>query len=138
MKLHRSTFLTSSSVVAVAIGSFACVVPERLLESKGVAIPNSAAALWVREVGILIFAAGLVMCLVRHHPDSPTLRAVLLGNAVVQLGLFPIEIVAYRYGVIPGLSGIVPNSVVHTLLAAGFLFYALRLEDGFARPKDTG
>jgi hypothetical protein len=133
MTLHRTTFLTLSSVVALAIGTFAFVAPEALLESKGVTIPNSAAALWVREVGLLIFALGLIMFLVRRHPDSPTLRAVLLGNAVVQIGLFPIEIVAYRHDVITLMSGIVPNSVVHALLAVGFLAYALRIKDGARR-----
>jgi len=123
--LSRSTFLTLSSAVALAIGLFALLCPARLLESKGVAVPNDAAAVWVREVGVLIFALGVIMFLVRRHPDSATLRAVLFGNAVVQLGLLPIELEAFHAGVITELSGIVPNSVLHVLLAGGFLGFAL-------------
>jgi len=128
MTLRRSVFLTSGAVVALAIGTLALASPGTLLESKGVALPNAAAMLWVRQVGVLVFGVGLTLCLVRNHSDSPTLRAVLLGNAVVQLGLLPIEIVAVREGVITRVSGIVPNSVLHVVLAAGFLAFAWRIE----------
>jgi hypothetical protein len=122
--LSRCTFLTLSSTVALAIGLFALACPELLLTSKGVALPNDAAAVWVRELGIVIVALGLVMFLVRRHADSPTLRAVLVGNAVVQLGLFPLELEAFHAGIITRLSGVVPNSVLHVVLAAGFSFFA--------------
>jgi hypothetical protein len=81
----------------------------------------------VREVGVLILALGVTLFLVRKHHDSPTLRAVLLGNAMVQLGLLPLELFAYREGVITLLSGIVPNSVLHVLLGTGFLLFASRM-----------
>jgi hypothetical protein len=42
----------------------------------------------------------------------------------VHFGLLPIEIVAYRQGVITQLSGIVPNSLLHVVLAAGFATFA--------------
>jgi hypothetical protein len=72
-------------------------------------------------------ALGVLMFLVRKHDDSPTLRAVLLGNAIVQLGLLPIEIRAYQQGVLGLASGILPNSVLHIVLAAGFVLFAMRI-----------
>jgi hypothetical protein len=129
MMLHRSLFLTLSAAVALAVGSFAFAFPYTLLESKGVAPPNGAAAIWVREVGIIIFALGLILFLVRKHADSPTLRALLFGNGLVHLGLLPIEIGAYRAGAILRLSGIVPNSVLHVALAIGFLIFAARIRE---------
>jgi hypothetical protein len=123
----RSLFLTFVGVVAIGIGGLALAFPRTLLEGKGVALPNEAAALWVREVGVLILALGVTLFLVRKHHDSPTLRAVLLGNAMVQLGLLPLELFAYRERVITLLSGIVPNSVLHVLLGTGFLLFASRM-----------
>lgn len=120
-------FLTLSACVALAVGTLALAVPETLLETKCVALPNHAAAVWVREVGVTILALGVLMFLVRKHGDSPTLRAVLLGNAIVQLGLLPIEIRAYRQGVLGLASGIIPNSVLHIVLAAGFVLFAMRI-----------
>ena len=132
MTLRRSTFLVFASAIALAVGSFALAFPRTLLEGKGVALPNQAAGLWVREVGVAIFALGVILFLVRKHPDSPTLRALLLGNALVQLGLLPIELAAFHYGVITRLSGIVPNTVLHVVLASGFLTFAVRMRTSAA------
>lgn len=132
-------FLTFSSAVALAVGSFAVALPHALLESKGVAPPNDAAAIWVREVGVNIFALGAMMFLVRRHPESPTLRAFLFGNGIVQLGILPIEIGAYHDRVITHLSGIVPNSLLHVVLASGFLLFAARMRGSAAvREKIPG
>jgi hypothetical protein len=129
MSYRRSWFLTLSSFVALGVGVFAVVLPSALLETKGVALPNDAATLWVREVGVTILGQGGLLFLVRKHETSPTLRAVLLANALIQLGLLPLEIWAYHERVLMQVSGIVPNSVLHLLLAIGFLFSARRMPE---------
>jgi len=121
--MSREVFLSIVAGVAVCIGGFAVALPGRLLGSKGVT-PTAAASVWVREVGVLIAAIGVTAFLVRDQPDSPTLRALLIGNVVVQLGLLAIEVIACARGVITRLSGIVPNTVLHAMLAAGFTYYA--------------
>jgi len=68
----------------------------------------------------------VMLLLVRDHPDSPTLRAILWSNAIVHAGLLPIEILAWRRGVISRLDGIVPNSALHVVFAASFAFFASR------------
>jgi hypothetical protein len=108
------------------VGVFALFAPVALLASKGVS--STAASVWTREVGVLLVAIGVIVFSVRNHADSPTLQAVLNGNAIVQLGLLPIEVLAYREGTITQLSGIVPNSVLHLCLAAGFLYYATTMK----------
>ncbi len=125
--MSRRTFLTVVSFIAVGIGAIALLMPAALLESKGVAA-NAAADVWVREVGIALISIGIVTFVLRGHPDSPTLRAFLVGNAILQLGLLPIEIVAYAQGVITKASGIVPNSILHALLACGFAYYAVSIK----------
>ena len=87
--------------------------------------PNAATNVWVREVGVLVVAIGVTAFLVRGQPDSPTLRALLIGNVVVQLGLLSVEVIAYARGVITKLSGIVPNTLLHVALAAGFTYYGM-------------
>lgn len=123
--MSQRTFLTIVAAVALAIGSFAAIAPAALLESKGV-IPSEAGNLWARELGVALVALGVITFLARTHEPSPTLRAFLIGNAVLQVGLFPIEIVAYARGVITSLAGIVPNSILHLVLAAGFAWFASR------------
>src|SRR5690349_25167490 len=96
--MSRTTFLTLVSIAALAIGTFATHAPAALLDSKG-AIANGAALVWVREVGVAILATGVMTLLMRRQPDSAALRAFLIGNAVLQLGLFPIELIAYTNGI---------------------------------------
>ncbi|NMM29049.1 MAG: hypothetical protein HHJ12_17625 [Glaciimonas sp.] len=125
--MNRKTFLTFASIIALGVGAFALLQPAVLLESKGVAL-NAAADVWMRELGIALISIGVMLLVVRGHPDSPTLRAFLIGNAILQLGLLPIEIVAFVNGVITKVSGIVPNSVLHLLLACGFAYFAISMK----------
>jgi len=124
--MTRQTFLTLGAAVALAVAAFALILPEALLDGKGVR-PNPALVVWVREVGVLILAAGITVALVRKAPDSGALRGVLIGNAVLHLGLLPIELLAYAQGVLTKLGGVVPNSALHVALAFGFAVYARRM-----------
>lgn len=124
--MTRTTFLTLSSSIALAVGALALLAPATLLAGKGVA-PLDATQVWTREVGVLLLATGLLGLLVRTHPDSPTMRAYLAVNALLQVAIFPIELVAYHQGVITTPSGVVPNSVLHAVLAAAFATYAARV-----------
>lgn len=120
--MKRSTFLLIAALVALVVGSFALIAPATLLASKG--ITSVAANVWVQEVGVFLIATGVTAFWVRHHVDSPTLKAILIGNAIIQIGLLTIEVLAFIAGTIPLLSGIIGNSVVHALLATGFIYYA--------------
>jgi hypothetical protein len=124
--MKQSLFLSIAAIIALAVGAFALLAPAALLASKGVS--SAAASVWTQEVGVLLIAIGVIVFSVRNHADSPTLQAVLNGNAIVQLGLLPIEVLAYREGTITQLSGIVPNSVLHLCLAVGFLYYATTMK----------
>jgi hypothetical protein len=119
----RYGFLTLASLVAVGVGGVSLVAPEAILATKGI-VGNAAAQVWVREVGALLLAVGFIAWRVRSHGDSATLRVLLWGNALLQLALLPIEVVAHVQGVIPAFIGIVPNSVLHIVLAAGFVVHA--------------
>lgn len=66
----------------------------------------------------LLRALGLLNLAVRRHPTS----APLLCNALVQAGLFPLEILAYGAGTLTQLAGAVPNSILHVLLTIGSLY----------------
>ena len=121
--VSRYWFLTLASLVAVGVGGAALVAADAMLAAKGIA-DNAAAQVWVREVGALLLAVGFIVWRVRSHGDSATLRVLLFGNALLQLALLPIEVVAYAQGVIPALMGIVPNTVLHVVLAAGFVVHA--------------
>ena len=124
--MNRKAFLTMSSLIALAVGLFALCAPELLLQSKGVDV-NAGTTIWVREVGVMLIAVGITVFMVRNHADSSTLKAVLVGNVVVQLGLLVIEPLAYSAGIITKLAGMAPNTMIHVLLAFGFCYYASKI-----------
>jgi hypothetical protein len=126
--MTRKLFLSIVACIASTIGALALVFPAVLLASKGVpAEPGT--LVWVREVGVLLASLGVMSWLLRAQPDSPTMRAFLIGNALVQLGLFPIELLAWSHGVITRFDGIAPNSVLHLVLASAFAWFALRVSE---------
>ncbi len=120
--MHQKTFLSIAAAIALAVGTVAVLFPAALLASKGT-LPSAAADLWMREVGVLLVCIGVVAALVRAHGDTPTMRVLMLGNLLVQLGLLVTEVLGYASGVITLLSGLVPNAVLHVVLAAGFAYY---------------
>jgi hypothetical protein len=130
--LSRSTFLAVASLIAFAVGGAALVIPDTLLASKGI-VDNLAATVWMCEVGALLVFVAAVNWFVRTHEPSQTLRVLLWGNAALQIILLPIEIIAYTRGVITNLMGIVPNSVLHLLLAIGFAAHAHTLARALSR-----
>lgn len=121
--MPRSFFLTLVGAVGLAIGLLATFFPETVLAIKGVAL-NPVTGVWVREVGVSIVAVSVIVLLVRRSPDTPTLRAVLWGNALLHAGLLPIEIAAFHDGVITRVDGIVPNSILHVAFGIGFVLFA--------------
>ncbi len=127
----RTVFLSVAAAIAVGVGAAALLFPAQLLASKGT-LPSAAANVWMREVGSMLLCVGLIAALVRTHTNSPTLRALILGNAGMQLGLFGVEALAYAQGTITQLGGVLPNLLIHVVLAAGFMyFYADRRGAGF-------
>ncbi len=125
--MKQKTFLTIAAAIALGVGTGAIVFPAALLASKGT-LPSTAADLWMREVGVLLVCIGVIAGLVRSHADSPTMRAFMLGNLLVQLGLLATEVHGYANGVITQLPGVLPNSVLHVLLATGFAYFWRRVD----------
>jgi hypothetical protein len=127
--MTRNFFLTSASFIAKAVGIFALFFPATLQESKGT-LPNNATYVWTSEVGILLIAIGIMAFQVRNEENSKTLRAFLFGNAIIQIGLFLIELFAYLNGIITKFSGIIPNLSLHILLTIGFLYFWIVMNKG--------
>lgn len=123
--MSRKTFLTIASLIALAIGALALLAPVLLLGTLKAAVPNAAAIVMARTAGVLLLSVGLLGYLVRDHGDSPTMEAILKANLFLQLCLLPVDPFAYLNGTYATLASFVPNTVIHILLAAGFVYYLL-------------
>jgi hypothetical protein len=121
-------------MVAFAVGLFAFSAPGVLIENVKMAAPSDVANVMARTVGILLITVGMLAFLVRGHEDSPTLRSVLIANLVLQVGILPIDPIAYANGVYGTPGSFVPNTIIHVLLASGFAYYLVKMKS----PKDSG
>ncbi len=126
--MTRKTFLSLTSIIATAIGLFALIAPSVLVESVKMASPSGAANVMARTVGVLILTMGVLDFFVRSHPDSPTMKAVLIANLVLQLGIMPIDPMAYASGTYHTLGSFVPNTILHLVLASGFIYYLVKMK----------
>ena len=115
--------MLASSLVSLSVACLALAGPGWLLAGKGVE-PSASTSVWVREVGALIMAFGVITFQVRRSIDPLALRAVLVGGALLHFVLLPIELVAYWQGVITKASGVVPNSVLHVIFGLASLHFA--------------
>jgi len=122
--MNLNILLIGTSIVAIVVGTLAVTRPAAFLESKGATV-SAAAIIWMREVGVLIFAQGITAFLLRNEPLTPAVRAFLFGGAVTQFGLLPIEIVGYWRGSLTKLGGVLPNSILHATLGSMLLYSAL-------------
>ncbi len=126
--MKRKTFLTVTAVIVLLIGGFALAAPGALLTNVKHAAPSEVANVMARTVGILLVSVGVLNFLIRDHEDSPTLRAVLIANSLLQIGILPIDPIAYASGAYRSLGSFVPNTALHVLLASGFIFYLSRMK----------
>jgi hypothetical protein len=118
--MTRKTLLTLTAITALAVGALALLAPAVLIENIKVAAPSATANAMARTAGILLVVIGLLDFLVRGHGDSPTMRAILTVNLVLQLGILPMDPLAFVAGTFTTLGSFVPNTILHVLLAAGF------------------
>jgi hypothetical protein len=124
--MTRKTFLTVTALVALVVGGLALFGPDVLLEHVKNASPSAPANVMARTAGVLLVAMGVLNLLVRGHGDSPTMRAILIANLVLQVLILPIDPLAYATGVFRTLGSFLPNTILHVGLAAGFAHFLAR------------
>ncbi len=126
---RRALFMSVVAAIATTIGVLALAAPELLLTEVKHATANPAALVMARTAGVGFLAVGVLNFAVRNHPDSPTFRAILLANLVLQLAILPIDPIAYLQGTFQTLGSFVPNTALHVVLAVGFAWLWLRSRD---------
>jgi len=125
--MSRKIFLTIVACVALLIGCFALVAPSVLIEQVKYAAPSPTADVMARTVGVLLISFGVLNFLVRNHGDSPTMKSILIANALLQIGIMPIDPYAYYTGVFGDMSAFVPNTILHILVFSGFIYYLVKM-----------
>lgn len=116
-------FLTIVGVASSAIGFFALFFPSVMISEVKQASADGVGPVMASTAGILILGVGILNLLVRADPDSKTMRSVLVFNLFVQIGILPIDPLAYVTGRYTALNAFLPNTILHIFLICGFIYF---------------
>lgn len=114
--------LLVASFVPACVGLLALFASAALLTAKGVRVIEPAAIAMTRTVGVALLGVGALNFACRDLASSVSRRRLLAANALLQLMLLPLDPYACAVGAFVGLGSFVPNTVLHVVLAAAFIW----------------
>jgi hypothetical protein len=110
--------LTLGAVLAWIFGAMLILTPGPFFAPIGIAVDEKVATI-AQNQGAALIAIGLINFLCRGVTDAAALRAVLLGNLVLQLLSIVVVVRALALGIFPpqGAPALVIHAVLGTLFA---------------------
>ena len=124
--MSRSLFLTIVAFIALLFGGMMFLSPSTATSAFKMTGNNETAILF-RVLGATVLPLALLNFLVRNHPASETLKAVLWSNVAIHVLSLGIDIWVAATGQLP-IAGVAPGIVAHIFIAAGSFFYISRME----------
>lgn len=124
--MKRQTFLTIAAVVGALFAVVMLASPSKMMENVG-GQPNDTTNVVLQVVGVMLFSISVMTFLARKDGGSIALRAILIGSILMHLVSLPIDWIAFQAGTLTQLSGIIPGTIVHVILAVGFIYYLMKL-----------
>jgi hypothetical protein len=118
------TFLTVSAVVLGIFGLAMILMPEKMADNFGFEISNLGRVLF-RDLGATLLGVAAINWLARDVTDTTGLRAVILGNFVLQVIATIVNVadIAQDYMGSSAWGGV----ALHAILAVGFAYSYSRL-----------
>ena len=109
----QGTTMRTHALVALALALF----PEQMLSGFGLGVPKEAQVL-SRDVGVTLIGLGIINWLARNEM-GPAVRALLIGNAFIQIAELVVNGWEVAAGILPGQAA--GGLVLHLVLAVIFL-----------------
>jgi hypothetical protein len=122
--MTRKQFLLVAGVLALFFGASMLLAPQQMLANMAVDAPEARRVL--QWMAVTLLAIGCINILSRDDPGSAALRAVLVGNIVLHVLGFGIDVYHHSLGFVQ-TSGVVMGAVVHGLLTAGAAYFLVKL-----------
>lgn len=123
--MQRRHFLLIAGILACCFGLTMLGAPDQMIGNMTTST-NEGATRVLQWMGVVLFSIGVINIAARNDPGSLALRAVMLGNIVLHVLGFAIDLYQYRLGFVRA-SGVAMGAVVHGLLTLGFVYYMQRL-----------
>ena len=123
--MSRPIFFLVISLVGLVFAGFMLLTPAGFAQNAGLSGSAETAFLF-RALGAMILSVTLLNFMVRNHPASPTLAAVLWMNIAVHVLAGAVDLVGEAQGLVT-FAHSAPGLAVHVLIAAGAYFYVRRM-----------
>lgn len=123
--MSRKLFLIIAGVMAVIFGLGMLASPQQMLTNM--ARDAREGELVLQWMGVVLLSVGVMNILSRNDPGSPALRAVMLGNILLHVLGFGIDVYHHLLGFVQA-SGVVMGAVVHGVLTTGFAYYLAKMK----------
>jgi hypothetical protein len=124
--MKRQTFLTIAAVVGALPAVLMITAPAKMMERMG-SQPNDTTNVLLQILGAMIFSVSVTLFLARKDEGSIALRAIIIGNIIVDIGSIPIDWIAYQRGIFTQLSSLIPSTITHIIFVIGFIYYLMNL-----------
>lgn len=106
-------------------------VPLKAVEGFGM-VPTFEAGLIFRTLGVTILSTGILNFLVRDHPDSPSLKAILIFNVILHgLGM-AVDLLGVIQGIID-FPKIIPGLLAHLFIGIGSILFIAKMNRANAK-----
>ena len=123
--MSRSLFFVIIAVVGLFFAGPMLLAPSMFALSAGLSASAENAFLF-RALGGMILSVTIANFLVRNHPESATLAAVLWMNLAFHVLAIAIDLLGVVQGLIT-IAHFVPGLVVHAAIAFGAFYYINRI-----------
>ena len=124
--MKRSVFFLIAAIVATAFGALMLLAPRFAAQSFGLVGSGETDTLF-RALGATLLSLAVLNFLVRNHPASETLKAVLWTNVAAHAFGLVADLWSVSLGPLTFVN-ILPGLVVHVVIGLGALFYVTRME----------
>jgi hypothetical protein len=124
--MRRPLFFLIIAVVGLVFSGFMLLLPTAFAQNAGLST-NPETAFLFRALGAMILSVTLANFMVRNHPDSATLAAVLWMNVATHVLAGAVDLVGEVQGLVT-FAHSAPGLVVHVAIAVGAYIYASRMD----------
>ena len=119
--MKRQTFFTIAASIGVLFSAYMILAPDKMMEGMG-SQSSETTNIILQVMCVMLFSIAVMLFLARKDEGSIALRAIIIGNIVMHIASIPIDWIGYNKGIFTKISGLVPGTIIHIILAIGFIY----------------
>jgi len=124
--MKRSTFFLITSIFAFIFAAMMLLVPASAAQGFGM-VSTPETNLLFRSLGAMLLSVAILNFMVRNHPDSNTLKAILIFNIALNLLGMLSDVPGIIEGILP-FGKAIPGHIIHLFIIIGSFIYLRKIK----------